>query len=102
MKRKRELIRTDLRGGIRRLTLQRMFLGNRHKPGGSIHLTRRGVNDARHVQLSRRLQHVKRALYIRIYVSVGRMVRVRYGNQRSEMEYRVAAAHCGLHTMGIS
>ena len=93
MKRERQLVGTDLRGCVWRLSIQRMLLGDGNEARRSVHFAGGGVDDLRHSKLPRRLQHVQRPLDVGLDVGVGRMIGVRYGNQGGEMEHYVASSH---------
>ena len=102
MERHGNLVCADLARRIGRLALQRMIFGDRHEARRAINLARRRLHHLADAKVARRLDNAQRALDVGVDVSVRGVVRIRYGDQGREVQYRVAVLHGGAHAIGVA
>src|SRR5687767_9716500 len=79
-----------------------MILSDWDKPCSSIHFTRRSVHDLCHSEITCSLYDVERTLDVRIYVSVGRMIRIGNRDQRCKMQDGFTFPHRRSHAIWIA
>ena len=97
-----QLVRGHLCGGVGRLSVDRMFLCDWHELRGAIGFRRRCRNHPLSTHTPSRLQYVQSAGDVGRHVAVRRVVAEGDGNQRRQVEYRVAAFHCASYAMRIA
>jgi hypothetical protein len=96
-----ELVRTDLAGGIGRLRLQGMRLVDRDITGAAIGFRRARMDEARRSAGPYRLQDVQRAADVGGDIAARRGIRIGNGDQRAEVEDRLATLHGPMHEPGV-
>src|SRR3954462_13151546 len=97
MERLSELVRTDLGGGVRRLSLQDVRLVDPRRTSGPINLGRRRVYDAAYAEVARCSQHVESAHHIGFDDFARRTIGGRDRAPRSQVQHDIAAVDSGSH-----
>ena len=79
-----------------------MFLSDRHELRRTVDLTRRGVDDVPHPEITGRLNDVECPFYVRFQIRVRRLVRVRYSYECCQVQDGVTAIHRSPNADGIT
>jgi len=79
-----------------------VLFGDRGEFGCAVDLARRRVHNPPDAKFASRLQNIERALDVRIYIGVGRVVRERDSDQHRKVQHRVATSHGRANTVRVS